>query len=186
MAEATSDDELVRLAQRGDERAFASLCARHYGLMFKVAWQWCGRREDAEDIAQDAAIRMARGLASYRFDAAFTTWVYRLVINTAKDYYRTKNRHAVHEVALDDDMPVAGGAQTPEEKMQSDDLLRAVNRLPDALKEVVLLVHWHGLSHKQAAEVLKCAEGTISWRVHEARKQLNENLQTGKGMRSHG
>lgn len=186
MATGASDDELVRKAQLGDEQAFAALCARHYGLMFKVAWQWCGKREDAEDIAQEAAIRMARGLDSYQHDAALTTWLYRLVINTAKDYFRAKNRRAAREVAIDDDLPVAAHGMTPEEKMQTDDLLRAVNALPDALKEVVVLVHWHGLSHRQAAEVLKCAEGTIAWRVHEARKLLSEKIDNRKEARSHG
>lgn len=186
MGSAASDDELVRQARLGDEQAFAALCARHYGLMFKVAWQWCGRREDAEDIAQEAAIRMARGLDSYNFDAALTTWIYRLVINTAKDYFRAKNRRNKYEVAIDDDVAAANNAMTPEEKMQCDDLLRAVNALPDTLKEVIVLVHWQGLSHKQAAEVLKCAEGTISWRVHEARKQLSEKIETRKEARSHG
>lgn len=186
MASGAIDDDLVRQAQQGDERAFAQLCARHYTLMFKVAWQWCGRREDAEDIAQEAAIRMARGIDGYAFDAALTTWIYRLVINCAKDYYRVRNRRVMREVTMDDDMQHASTAPTPEEKMQRDDLLRAVDALPEQLKEVVMLVHWHGLSHKQAADVLHCAEGTISWRVHEARKQLSEKLETRKGVASHG
>lgn len=186
MADSESDQQLVRDAQAGDGRAFAMLFDRHYKLMFKVAWQWCGMREDAEDIAQEAAIKFARNLGSFQFDAALTTWIYRLVINTAKDYYKAKNRRGSRELPLYEDVEFISDLPSPEEKLAQKDLLRAINGLPESLKETVLLVHGQGLSHRQAGEILDCSEGTISWRVHEARQKLAADFAPGKGAASHG
>lgn len=185
MGEDRTDAELVRAAQRGDRAAFAALCARHYRFMFRVAWQWCGRREDAEDIAQEAAIKFARNIGQYAGDAQLTTWLYRLVINTAKDHVKAANRKQAHEAPLYDDAEFASAVPNAEDALAQKDAARAVHALPPELKETVLLVHWQGLSHKQAAEVLDCAEGTVSWRLHEARRKLAAALAPQKGA-SHG
>lgn len=168
------ENELIREAQAGDRRAFSVLVEAHYKMMFKTAWQWCGVREDAEDIAQEAAIKLAHNIGAFRFESAFSTWLYRMVINTAKDYYKSKNRRNTRETPIYEDMQYASFEATPEERLEHKDILKALNGLPDQLKETVILVCWQGMSHKQAGEVLECSEGTISWRVHEARKKIAE------------
>lgn len=171
------DHGLIRDAQAGNRQAFAALVERHYGLMFKVAWQWCGVREDAEDIAQDASIKLAQNIGAFRFESAFSTWLYRMVINTAKDYYKAKNRRNTREQPIYEDVEYVSAEASPEEKLEQKDVLKVLNELPEQLKETVILVCWQGLSHKQAGEVLECSEGTISWRIHEARKKITEKLE---------
>jgi len=75
-----TDETLIKQAGAGDGSAFACLVERYYTIMYKMAYKYAGNQEDAEDIAQDSAIKLARNIDSYRFDAAFTTWLYRLVI----------------------------------------------------------------------------------------------------------
>lgn len=181
-----SDESLIRKAKAGDRKAFAVLVEKHYGLMFKVAWQWCGVKTDAEDIAQESAIKLARALNSFRFESAFSTWLYRLVINTAKDYYRAKNRQSLRETPLYEDAQYISQEQTPEQNAEHKDLLRLIAALPEDMRETLVLVCWQGLSHKEAGEVLGCAEGTISWRVHEARKKIADNFTAGSEGKSHG
>lgn len=180
------DMALVRAAQRGDRAAFARLVEQHYKLMFRVAWQWCGRREDAEDIAQEAAIKLAQYIGDFRGEASFTTWLYRLTINAAKDYYKAKNCKDAREQPIYEDVQYASREPSAEDRLVHKDVLKAIALLPEELKETVILVCWHGLSHKQAGEILECAEGTISWRVHEARKKIAGRLELAEKGKSHG
>lgn len=185
MAEKT-DHELIYDAQNGNRDSFALLVERHYRFMFKVAWQWCGAKEDAEDIAQEAAIKLARHIGDFRFESAFTTWLYRLVINAAKDLYKSKNSKSGREQALYDDVEYVSPEPSPEQRMMHLDVLKAVAMLPESLRETVLLVCWQGLNHKEAGEILECSEGTISWRVHEARTKITEALAAGQKGERHG
>jgi RNA polymerase sigma-70 factor (ECF subfamily) len=179
------DDELVSEAQSGNRQAFASLLERHYGLMFKVAYQWCGMREDAEDIAQDASIKLAQNISGFMFESAFTTWLYRLVINCAKDYYKAKNRRNSRETPIYEDAVYISEDLTPEQKLSHKDTLKAISDLPESLRETVILVCWQGMTHAEASDVLECEEGTVSWRIHEARKKIAETLEIKK-VKRHG
>lgn len=179
------DDELVSEAQSGNRQAFAGLLERHYGLMFKVAYQWCGVREDAEDIAQDASIKLAQNISGFMFESAFTTWLYRLVINCAKDYYKAKNRRNSRETPMFEDAVYISEDLTPEQKLSHKDTLKAISDLPDTLRETVILVCWQGMTHAEASDVLECEEGTVSWRIHEARKKIAETLEIKK-VKRHG
>lgn len=179
------DEELVSEAQSGNRQAFADLLERHYGLMFKVAYQWCGMREDAEDIAQDAAIKLAQNISAFMFESAFTTWLYRLVINCAKDYYKAKNRRNSRETPMYEDAVYISEDLTPEQKLSHKDTLKAISDLPESLRETVILVCWQGMTHAEASDVLECEEGTVSWRIHEARKKIAETLEIKK-VKRHG
>ncbi len=89
-----SDLELAGLAAGGDERAFTRLLERHYGLIFKVAFKWCGDRHEAEDIAQDVCVKLARSIGGFDGRSKFRTWLYRITINTAKDRHKARTRYA--------------------------------------------------------------------------------------------
>ncbi|MGM0422063.1 MAG: RNA polymerase sigma factor [Pseudomonadota bacterium] len=169
-----TDETLIKQAGAGDGSAFACLVERHYMTMYKMAYKYAGNREDAEDIAQDSAIKLARNLGSFNFDAAFTTWLYRLVINTAKDHLKKKNRNNSREDVLYDDSLTVAADDNQEQAYARRQILQAVGELPDKMRDVVILVCWEGLSHREAADILEIAENTVSWRLHEIRKYMND------------
>src|SRR3954464_5011885 len=136
--------DLIRRAQAGDATAFGDLLDLYYDTIFRFAWKWCRHRVNAEDIAQLACIKLASSLAQYRFQAAFATWLYRLVISCAQDWQRSQRRHEHdelhHDAALTDD------AQT-EDQIYLAQVLDDLADLGEGMKETVLLVHAEGLSH---------------------------------------
>ena len=162
-------DALIKAAQSGDRHGFETLIELHYELMFKFAYKWCGNQGDAQDITQDACIKLARALDSYKGNAAFTSWLYRIVINCGKDWYKKQNRHPATP-ELTETAQVNSGS---DETLYAKQVIAAVHELPDGEKDAILLVLSEGLSHKEAANILGCKESTISWRIHEARKKLN-------------
>ena len=162
------DRELIKKAQDGDANAFEALVNLYYETMFKMAYKFAGNRQDAEDITQESCIRLARGLAGFRHDSAFTSWLYRLVINTGKDWYRSNNRHPKSDEGLE----TAQTAAKSEDQLYAKQVIAAVYTLPDGERDALLLVMAEGMSHKQAGEILGCRESTVSWRIHEARKKL--------------
>lgn len=165
------DQALIRRAQGGDASAFAALVDLHYDTIHRFAWKWCGHAANAEDIAQLACMKLAGSLAQYRFQAAFTSWLYRLVISCAQDWRRTQQRHE-HE-ALPEDEPDADASRT-EDGIYLTQLLEQLDELGEGMKETALLVHAEGLSHAEAGAILGVSESTISWRVFSMRKQLSK------------
>lgn len=170
------DKALVAKAVWGDSRAFEDLLGRHYDMMFRISFKWCGNRPDAEDITQEACIKLARVLASFRGESTFTTWLYRLVINTAKDWQRAQKRHR----AMDDGLDQAQSSGSQEDQVYAQEVLTQIRDLPEGEKDALLLVFGEGLSHAEAAVICGCKESTISWRIHEARKKLGEKLKEKK------
>lgn len=166
------DDDLIARVRDGDRGAFARLVERHYDFIFRVAWRWCGRKADAEDIAQDVCVRLGRAIRGFRGEGRFTTWLYQLTLNAARDHGRRVARetarveawgvHALTEAAV-----VAAEPEDP-----ADALWDAVRRLPPKQCEAVLLVYGEGLDHEAASDVMGCAEATVSWHIHEAKKRL--------------
>src|SRR4051812_46884874 len=90
--EANSDPDLIGRARDGDRDAFGRLVARHYDFIYRVAWRWAGNRSDAEDIAQDVCVRLGKAIRSYKGGAAFTTWLYAMTLNAARDLRRKSTR----------------------------------------------------------------------------------------------
>ena len=157
----------------GDEDAFRSLVERHCEMVFKVAFRWCAVREDAEDIAQDVMMQLADKIRGFRPDeAAFTTWLYRVTINAAKDAYRRKQSRKRNESQYANDREVLSIDSAAEQQLRQNETTRLLDRLPDKEKEAVFLVFCEGVNHAEAAAIAGCAESTISWRVHSARKKL--------------
>ncbi len=163
-----NETALIKQAQDGDAKAFEALVNRYYDMMFKVAYKWCGNQQNAEDIAQEACIKLARGLNSFKHDSAFTTWLYRIVINAAKDWFKKQNRHKGSAEALE----TISVQSTAESQLHAKEVLSEVHNLPEGERDALLLVVVEGLTHKDAAYILNCKESTISWRIHEARKKL--------------
>lgn len=164
------DDPLIQGAQQGDESAFENLLDQHYELIYRFAYKWSGSVADAEDITQLACIKLARSIKQYRFEAAFTSWLYRLVINCAKDWLKSETRHQSCDDLGHIDEPVQNNAQ--ENATYLRQVLVAINTMAEGYKETALLVFAEGFSHKETADILGEKEKTISWRIHEIRKQL--------------
>jgi RNA polymerase sigma-70 factor (ECF subfamily) len=166
-----SDSELIGRAKDGDRGAFGQLVERHYDFVHRVAWRWCGRKADAEDIAQDVCVRLGRAIRDYRGGGAFTTWLYAMTLNAARDHARKSARESAKAEAYGVHALISGEA--PEEPDdQAEALWAAVRKLPDKQRDAVLLVYGEGLSHAAAAEAMAISETTVSWHVHEAKKRL--------------
>lgn len=163
--------ELIRTAQGGDGQAFAQLLADHYDNIYRFAYRWCGNKADAEDITQLACIKLAQAIGQFRFEAAFSSWLYRLVINCAKDWYKSQSRHQ-HEAIDDWIEPERAPDRSAENSIYLQQLLRLLDQMAEGFKETALLVHGEGLSHAEAAAILQVKESTVSWRLHDMRKQL--------------
>jgi len=171
-----NDSALVKLAINGDEQAFAELIERHYMMMYKVAYKWCGVKEDAEDIAHNVCIKLHKHLYSFSTNSSFSTWLYRIVINASKDYYRSKKRERNKKEAFTFEHAENPNSPSPERIALGKDIMKTINDLPDKLKDALLLVYSEGMTHKEVAEILDISEGTVSWRIHEAKKELEHLL----------
>ena len=167
-----SDNTLVRLAVEGNAQAFRHMAERHYKMVYRVAYKWTGRREDAEDVAQEVFIRLPGKLGSFRGDSSFTTWLYRVTVNATKDYYRTSGRAQTREVAFAEGFDPASQEVAADDRLIAAQAYARIHKLPEALRDTVLLVYGENMNHKEAAKVLGCAETTISWRIFQARRLL--------------
>ncbi|MBI1274665.1 sigma-70 family RNA polymerase sigma factor [bacterium] len=170
--EVMDNEHLVRLAAAGDAKAFARLIEENYMLIYKVAYKWCGRRDDAQDIAQEVCMALAAKLSGYRGEAKFTSWLYRVTINAAKDYCRARERVNNREIAFSEGFDAASDEVNAEQRLLAAESYRHIHGLPEGIRDAVLLVFGENMNHKQAAAILGCAETTISWRIFQARKLL--------------
>lgn len=167
-----TDQSLIDRAVAGDTAAFARLVERHYDFIYRVAWRWLGDQTDAEDLAQDVCVGLARAISGFRGDAAFTSWLYRVVLNRVRDVQRARKRRSDSATVLAFEAVDAEPDTGPEDAAAASDLWRAVRKLPDKQRDATLLVYAEDRSHAEAAEVMGCAENTVSWHLHEARKSL--------------
>jgi len=169
-----SDQNLVDRAQRGDAGAFERLVTRHYATVYRAAYRWCGTREDAEDITQDVFVKVARKIGSFAGRSAFSTWLYRITVNTAMDLGR--RRSARKELSRAWEEETAGETPNPGEEAEAvRALYQALDALPPRQKAAALLVWCEGFTHREAAGVLECAESTVSVHLHQARERLKHD-----------
>lgn len=164
-------DSLVARARAGDRAAFAELLAENYDFVFRTAWKWTGKREDAEDIAQEVCVKLATAIRSFDGRSAFSSWLYRVTLNAVRDMQRARTRQSkraknLAEISPDEALP------DQEDEVAESQLWAAVRRLPEKQRDAVLLVYADELSHAEAAAAMGVKEATISWYVHEARKTL--------------
>lgn len=167
----TDDQRLAMDASAGDRVAFARLIERHYDRIHGLAWRFTGGPPDSEDLAQDVCIALARRIRSFRGDSRFTTWLYQVVLNAARDGMRRDKTRASATRAFAEVDALRRGADA--DRARAAEWLRArIFELKQDLRETAILVLDEGLSHGQAAEILDVAESTVSWRLMEVRKAL--------------
>ena len=167
----TSDEILVDRAQSGDGDAFGQLVERHYDLVFRLGYRMFGSKSQAEDLAQEVCASLAGKLHSFRGDAKFTTWLYRVSMNAAKDIMRKqKTRKAAQDNWGDIEDLKRGASNVHSTELEW--LAQAMNTLPEEQRQTLVLILAEDMKHAEAAEILGVSEGTISWRVSEAKKNL--------------
>lgn len=175
--EESADLELVIKAQAGDRSSLAALVDRHYMTAYRFAFRWCRSREDAEDITQEVFVKLAGKLHLFDRRCLFTTWLYGITANCARDHAR-KNRRWAKRCVSDppEDLAVASPNPGPESNAMAGSIRKVIGELPEKQKEAMLLVYAEGLSHREAARITGCAETTISWRIFQAKRKLRKVL----------
>jgi RNA polymerase sigma-70 factor, ECF subfamily len=166
--------ELIRRAQGGDARAFEELLNLYYGIIFKMAFKFCGKKELAEDITQESCIKLARFIANFKGQSKFTSWLYMLVINTGRDMIKSSSRHNGENAEVLEFLPSI--SNNGEDDLHTSQVLAAISELPQGEREALMLVLYDGYNHAEAGEILGVKEGTISWRISEAKKKLNNQF----------
>ncbi|MBV1865322.1 MAG: RNA polymerase sigma factor [Rhodobacteraceae bacterium] len=166
-----SDEFLVTQAQAGNADAFGQLVARHYDLVFRLGFRMLGNKVEAQDLAQDVCAGLAGKLAGFRGEAKFTTWLYRVSINAAKDRLRKRTTRQKAQNGWGE-VEAMARENTADQQAQLQWLQQAMATLSDDLRETVALVLGEEQTHAQAAQVLGVSEGTVSWRMSEVKKCL--------------
>lgn len=184
--EAATATALVAAAKAGDARAFEALVSRYRKRIFALALHITRSASEADDITQDVFLKAYRALPEFEGRSQFFTWVYRMTVNRSLNVRRDRARRG--EDMLDDprlELAVAVDARSnpgreAELRQTYARLLRALDALPVDMRTTVILVSLQGLSHGEVAVVQKVSEGTIAWRMHEARRRLHEAMMPEK------
>lgn len=181
---ALKDDELIRDFLQGNEQAFEDLVSRYEKKVFSLCYHYAGTQEDALDLAQETFIRIYRFLPQFRFDAAFSTWVYRLTVNTCLDFLRKQKQNRAF--SLDAPLQVEDGeisrevADDPqysptaelEKKELRAEIRAALWRLPAEQRTPILLKEFQEMSYEDIARTLKVPVGTVRSRISRGRLKL--------------
>jgi RNA polymerase sigma-70 factor, ECF subfamily len=168
---ANADPELIARARSGDRQAFGKLVELYQRRVYATARRMMGGHADADDVMQEAFLRAFRGLKGFDGRADFFTWLYRIVINVALNQLRAGGRRPV-EVELASPDPTA----RLEARERAERTRAAVLALPGAIRAALVLHVIEGLPQAEVAHILECAEGTVAWRVNQARKLLRDEL----------
>ena len=175
-------EELARAAAKGNTLAFEELVRLHEKKVYALTLRMCGNSDDAADAAQEAFLSAWRGLPSFRGEAGFSTWLYRLTSNAAIDQLR-KGKRQREEASLDDgDLPldVPDRQPGPQEAVESAELQRAVadglRELSEDHRQILLLREYQGLSYDEIAQALEVDLGTVKSRISRARRALRKIL----------
>ncbi|NLM61246.1 MAG: sigma-70 family RNA polymerase sigma factor [Clostridiales bacterium] len=182
------ENELVRLAAKGDDRAFEKLVALYEKRVYTTALRMTGNQDDAYDISQETFIRVYRSLKGFKGDAKFSTWIYRIVTNLCIDYNRKAKR--IKQIPLennDEEEPfiitISDDRFDPERNLERSEIVRAINRALDTLseehREIFILRELDGLSYAEIAEIKMIEEGTVKSRLFRAREKLRAALLSG-------
>ena len=185
--ERTIDQLLVDRAQHGDKKAFDLLVVKYQRKLMRLISRLIRDQAEAEDVVQEAFIKAYRALPQFRGDSAFYTWLYRIGINTAKNYLVTQGRRAptsteadVEEAETFDDGDQLRDINTPESMLATKQIAETVNLamevLPDELRMAITLREIEGLSYEDIAEAMHCPIGTVRSRIFRAREAIAEKL----------
>jgi RNA polymerase sigma-70 factor, ECF subfamily len=172
--------ELIQAAQSGEEKAFEQLFHQHKDRVFSLCLRLTGNYHEAEDMAQESFVLAFRRIADFRGESMFGTWLYRITVRVVIDALRKKRPQLVEP--FNEDFPVAerpsrkGISEAQDLTIERLQLERAIARLPDGYKAVLVLHDIEGHSHEEIAEMLGFNPGTCKSQLHKARRKLRELL----------
>jgi RNA polymerase sigma-70 factor (ECF subfamily) len=181
------DQLLVERVQRGDKKAFELLVIKYQRKLMRLVSRLVRDQAEAEDVVQEAFIKAYRALPQFRGESAFYTWLYRIGINTAKNYLVTQGRRAptstetnAEEAETFDDAEQLRDINTPESMLATKQIAATVNiameSLPEELRVAISLREIEGLSYDEIAEAMGCPIGTVRSRIFRAREAIAEKL----------
>ena len=187
MGDREVDQQLVERAQRGDKRAFELLVMKYQRKLGRLLSRLVRDPAEVEDVTQEAFIKAYRALPSFRGESAFYTWLYRIGINTAKNYLVAMGRRAPTSTGFDheeaenfEDAEQLRDTATPENELIGKQIAETVNRamdqLPEDLRTAITLREIDGLSYEEIADVMKCPIGTVRSRIFRAREAIAAEL----------
>ncbi len=186
MGEKNNDKELVKRAQKGDQEAFNTLVTKYHLKVVNLVTRFVKNSDDAQDVAQEAFIKAYRGLKNFRGDAAFYTWLYRIAINSAKNYLVSQSRKSpAYAVDVEDAEHMESATNlkeydTPEGNLLTEEIeqtvYKAIKDLPEDLKTAITLRELEGMSYDEIATVMECPIGTVRSRIFRAREAIDKHL----------
>ncbi|HEV8523460.1 MAG TPA: RNA polymerase sigma factor RpoE [Terriglobales bacterium] len=187
MGDREVDQQLVERAQRGDKQAFELLVAKYQRKLGRLLSRFIRDPAEVEDVAQEAFIKAYRALPSFRGDSAFYTWLYRIGINTAKNYLVAMGRRAPTTTEFDseeaenfEDGDQLRDLNTPEAELMTRQIAATVNQtmeeLPEELRTAITLREIEGMSYEDIANVMNCPIGTVRSRIFRARETIADRL----------
>jgi len=183
MSTAEGDQQLVERVQAGDKRAFDLLVLKYQHKIFSLISRYVKDADEVQDVAQEAFIKAYRALPRFRGDSAFYTWLYRIAVNTAKNYLVSRNRRPPSsDVEVEDAEFFEGPSalkqiENPESLLFGDELKavvqQALETLPEDLRVALTLREFDGLSYEDIANVMECPVGTVRSRIFRAREAID-------------
>ena len=187
MSDREIDRQLVTRAQQGDKQAFNLLVEKYQRKLTRLLSRFIRDQAEVEDVTQEAFIKAYRALPAFRGDSAFYTWLYRIGINTAKNYLMAMGRRAPTSTEVDSDEAEGfeEGEQlrdinTPESLLLSNEIAETVNatieKLPEELRKAIQMRELDGKSYEEIAQEMKCPIGTVRSRIFRAREAIAEQL----------
>ena len=181
-----SDQQLVERVQKGDKRAFDLLVLKYQHKIFGLISRYVRDNDEIQDVAQEAFIKAFRALPKFRGDSAFYTWLYRIAINTAKNYLVARSRRPpatdvdVEDAEYFESASPLKSIENPENALHGEELKRvvetAIKELPEDLRAAVTLREFDGLSYEDIADVMECPVGTVRSRIFRAREAIDKQV----------
>ena len=194
MSDREVDQQLVERAQRGDKKAFELLVGKYQRKLARLLSRFIRDAAEVEDVTQEAFIKAYRALPTFRGDSAFYTWLYRIGINTAKNYLVAMGRRAPTTTEIDseeaegfEDGDQLRDLNTPENELATRQIAETVNQtlseLPEELRTAITLREIEGLSYEDIANIMNCPIGTVRSRIFRAREAIAAKLRPMLGPR---